>query len=59
NLVHVEPGWKNFLQQYPVRYVVSPKDSAVASILAESAIWRPVYSDQVAVIFVLANPATR
>jgi hypothetical protein len=58
-LVHVEPGWKNFLQQYPVRYVVSPKGSALASILAESAIWQPVYSDQVAVIFVLAKPTTR
>ena len=59
NLVHVEPGWKNFLQRYPVRYVVSPKGSALASILAESAIWQPVYSDQVAVIFVLAKPTTR
>jgi hypothetical protein len=58
NLVHVEPGWKDFLQQYPVRYVVSPKGSALASILAESAIWQPVYSDQVAVIFVLAKPTT-
>ena len=58
-LVHGEPGWENFLQQYPARYVVSPKGSALASILAESAIWQPVYSDQVAVIFVLAKPTTR
>ena len=58
-MVHVEPGWENFLQQYPVRYVVSPKDSALANILAESVIWQPIYSDQVAVIFVLAKPTTR
>jgi len=55
-MMHVEPGWENFLQQYPVRYVLIPKDSALANILAETPHWQPVYSDDVAVVFAPANP---
>ncbi|MGA9508059.1 MAG: hypothetical protein WBV55_05365, partial [Candidatus Sulfotelmatobacter sp.] len=52
NVMHVEPGWENFLQLYAVRYVLAPKDSALANILAETPHWQPIYSDDVAVIFV-------
>ncbi len=55
-MMHVEPGWDEFLAQHSVRYVIVPKNSAVASILAEAPSWQPIYNDQVAVIFVPAAP---
>jgi hypothetical protein len=51
-MVHVEPGWEDFLQQHPDHCVVVPKDSALANILAETAGWRPIYSDEVTAVFV-------
>jgi hypothetical protein len=50
-MVHVEPGWEDFLQQHQAQCVVVPKDSALANILGESAGWRAIYSDDVAVAF--------
>jgi hypothetical protein len=50
-MVHVEPGWEDFLQQYEVHCVVVPKDSALANILGETAGWRAIYGDDVAVAF--------
>jgi hypothetical protein len=55
--LHVEPGWGDFLDQHPVQYVIIPKDSALANILAETPSWQPVYCDDVAVIFAPSNPA--
>jgi hypothetical protein len=49
--MHVEPGWKDFLDHYLARFVIVPKDSAIANILAETPAWQPIYSDEVAVIF--------
>jgi hypothetical protein len=55
--MHVEPGWKDFLDQHSVQYVIIPKDSALANILAETPCWQPIYNDDVAAIFAPANPA--
>ncbi len=55
-MMHVEPGWENFLQQYPVQYVLVPKDSALANILAEMPHWQPIYSDEVAIVFAPVKP---
>jgi hypothetical protein len=51
-MVHVEPGWEDFLQQHQAQSVIAPKDSALANILLETASWRAIYSDDVAVAFV-------
>jgi hypothetical protein len=51
-MVHVEPGWEDFLQQHQAHCVVVPKDSALANILGETAGWQAIYSDEVAVAFV-------
>ena len=51
-MLRVEPGWADFLQQYPARCALVPKDSALASILLESPDWKPIYTDDVAVAFV-------
>jgi hypothetical protein len=50
--IHLEPGWQDFLEQYPARVLIVPKGSALANILIETKDWRSVYRDDVAVIFV-------
>ena len=50
-MIHVEPGWQDFLREHPSQWIVMPKNSALASILGVSAGWRTVYSDEVAVVF--------
>ncbi len=54
-LMHVEPGWEEFLRQCPASYLVVPKNSAVANILTESPEWRSIYHDEVANVFVPAQ----
>ena len=54
-MMHVEPGWGEFLQQHQAHCVVVPRDSALANILVETPGWQPIYSDDVAVVF--ARPA--
>ena len=51
-MVHVEPGWQDFLQQHQAHCVVVPKESALANILAETGGWQAIYSDDVATVFV-------
>ncbi|MGA9758910.1 MAG: hypothetical protein WBQ51_11135, partial [Candidatus Sulfotelmatobacter sp.] len=55
-MVHVEPGWQDFLQQSRAHCVVVPKDSALANILDETASWKTIYSDDVATVFVRTAP---
>jgi hypothetical protein len=54
-LMHVEPGWKEFLQQHPASCLLIPKNSALANILAESREWQSIYQDEVASVFVPAR----
>jgi hypothetical protein len=51
-MVHVEPGWQDFLQQHPAECVLVPKDSALANILLETPGWKLIYSDDAAMAFV-------
>lgn len=53
--IHVEPGWRDFLDQHPAQFVIVPKESAIASILTETPAWQDVYHDEVAVIFAPAG----
>ena len=54
--MHVEPGWQDFLHDQNVRCIVVPKDSALAGILLETPQWRPIYTDDVAIAFILPLP---
>jgi hypothetical protein len=56
-MVHLEPGWKDFLQQHPAQHVLLPKDSALANLLLEAPGWTPIYRDEVAIVFVAATAA--
>jgi hypothetical protein len=51
-LVHVEPGWEDFLRKYPSRCVLVPRESALADRLSSVEKWKTVYSDDVAIAFV-------
>jgi hypothetical protein len=51
-MVQAQPGWQDFLQQSRAHSLVVPKDSALANLLAETAGWKAIYSDDVATIFV-------
>lgn len=53
-MIHLEPGWDEFLKQYPANSVVVPRDSALANILLETSDWKAIYSDDVATVFVRA-----
>jgi hypothetical protein len=57
-MVHVEPGWQEFLQNHPARCVIVPKDSALANILAETHDWQAIYRDDVAEVFAPIQSAT-
>ena len=54
-MMHVEPGWEQFLKDHD-SCVVMPRRSALAAIMSKTPAWKIVYSDDVAVVFVRANP---
>jgi len=56
--IHVEPGWQDFIDQYPANILLIPKSSALANILLETPRWQPIYSDEVAVVFTSKTSAT-
>jgi len=58
-MIHVEPGWEDFLQHHEVQCVLAPKDSALANILFETPGWQAIYNDDVAVAFVRNAPASQ
>jgi hypothetical protein len=58
-MVHLEPGWDDFLNRYQPGCVIVPKDSALANMLAETPTWEPIYSDDVARAFVQSRPANQ
>jgi hypothetical protein len=49
--IHLEPGWQDFLNSHPAKFLIVPKGSALANILAESTAWHAIYSDEVAVVY--------
>jgi hypothetical protein len=51
-MIHLQPGWEEFLKQQQPHCVIVPKDSALANILLETSDWKAIYTDEVAVAFV-------
>ncbi len=50
-MVHVEPGWENFLREHDVHYVLTPRESPLANILMLTAHWQAKYADHATVLF--------
>ena len=51
-MVHVEPGWDEFLHEHESSCVLLPRQSALANRLMESAAWKTIFIDDVAVVLV-------
>ena len=51
-MVHVEPGWEEFLRLHEASCVLLPRQSALADRLAVSGGWKKIYADDVAIAFV-------
>jgi hypothetical protein len=54
-MVHVEPGWEDFLREHESSCLLLPKAGALTDRLAESRAWKAIYSDDVAVAFVRSS----
>jgi hypothetical protein len=50
-MVHVEPGWEDFLREHDIQCVLMPRGSALGNILAETNGWKGIYADDVAIVF--------
>ncbi len=50
-LMHVEPGWREFLDTNESACVLLPREAPLASILEIEKSWKTVYSDEVSMIF--------
>jgi len=51
-LVHVEPGWEQFLRAHDVECLILPHDAPLSSLLVRTGEWKEVYLDEVALVFV-------
>ena len=49
--LHCEEGWSEFLREHRAGYIVVPRKSALAALLADSRGWKRIYADDVAVVF--------
>jgi hypothetical protein len=58
-MIHVEPGWNDFLKQHPAGCILVPKDSALANILLETPNWQPIYGDTLAILFIPASATSK
>ncbi len=50
-LVHVEPGWDEFLKFHRIGYLLLPKSAALTTVISVTPGWKPLYSDDVAIMF--------
>jgi len=48
----VQPGWKEILARYDINWVFFQTQTALAAALMEQPDWQPVYSDNIATVFV-------
>ena len=49
--MHVEPGWEDFIK-WRSSCLVLPRSAALSAVLSKMPEWKPVYSDDVAIVFV-------
>ena len=51
-MVHVEPGWQDFLREHPSSCVLLPRSAALSAVLLQDAAWKAIYQDDLAIVFV-------
>ena len=50
-MVHVEPGWDEFLKLHGVSCLLLPRNAALTTVVSGTEGWKSVYSDDVAIVF--------
>src|SRR4051794_16111584 len=50
-MMHVERGWDEYLRDHTARSLLLPRNSPLATILANNPEWRSVYADDMAIVF--------
>jgi hypothetical protein len=50
-MMHVEPGWEDFFR-WRSSCLVMPRSAVLSVVLSKTSEWKPVYSDDVAIVFV-------
>jgi len=54
-MMHVDPGWQEFLHEHEVSCLLLPRDSALSNVLLETRDWKPIYTDKLAIAFVRSS----
>jgi hypothetical protein len=50
-MVHVEPGWDEFLRFHQIGYLLLPRNVALTTVISATPGWKSIYSDDVAIVF--------
>jgi len=50
-MVHVEPGWDQFLKIPGASCLLLPRNAALTVVISQTPGWKSVYSDSVAIVF--------
>jgi hypothetical protein len=56
-VANVQPGWKDILDKFDISWIIFDTYSALSAALHDQTDWQPIYSDQVATIFVKKTAA--
>jgi hypothetical protein len=56
-VANVQPGWKDILSKFDISLIIFDTHSALTAALRDQTDWQPIYSDQVATIFVKKDAA--
>jgi len=51
-MVHVEPDWDEFFKIHQIGCLLLPRSGALTTVIRETPGWKPLYSDDVAIVFV-------
>jgi hypothetical protein len=57
NVANVQPGWKEIVSKFDISWIIFDTHSALTAALRDQPDWQPIYSDQVATIFVKKDAA--
>jgi hypothetical protein len=55
-MIHLEPGWDEFLKLHGVSCLLLPRNAALATVMSQTSGWKPIYSDDVAIVFMKTGP---
>jgi hypothetical protein len=55
-MVHVEPGWDEFLKGHQIGYLLLPRRAALATVVGRTQQWKQLYSDDLAIVFMRTGP---